>query len=130
MAQEKAGVNTVGENRVGIQIDKPVPPWERPGCFRMDCERHRGNLLSRLALASFLLSVSCCGSFLGIPLGFWCWRMAKQDLAKMKVGLIDRRGKKLTAFAEEWSFIGMGVGLGILSIITLIGALGTLIDGR
>jgi hypothetical protein len=33
------------ENCEAIQAEKPVPPWERPGCFRQGCEPHRGDLL-------------------------------------------------------------------------------------
>jgi hypothetical protein len=40
------------DHRDGIQTDKPIPPRERPSCFHMDCEPHRGNFLWWLACAT------------------------------------------------------------------------------
>src|SRR5205823_3789971 len=35
---------------------REVPPWERPGCCRRDCEPHRGPFLLRLAAPGALLA--------------------------------------------------------------------------
>lgn len=65
------------DHREGIQADKPVPPWELPGCFRLDCEPHRGDMLKRLAIAGLIVGqATVCLPFLlvvGIPLSVITW---------------------------------------------------------
>jgi hypothetical protein len=70
----------IDEHREGIQADKPGPPWERPGCFRLDCEPHRGELLWWLAYEGFFLgflnllaSCSYLTNLLGISFGQFGW---------------------------------------------------------
>jgi hypothetical protein len=52
------------DNRTDIQTKKSVPPWERPGCFRLDCEPHRGMLLRWMGRASLIIG---CISFIPLP---------------------------------------------------------------
>jgi hypothetical protein len=103
----------MNEHGEGIQADKPIPPWEQPGCFRRDCEPHRGNLLWWLAAAGLTLG--------GLALFPWCWPpgligipfnlciryLAKTDLAKMQAGLMDPYGEGITASAKKISFDGL-----------------------
>ena len=103
------------DNREGIQVDKPVPPWERPGCFRRDCEPHRGDMLWWLACASFTLGILAlvpwCGwmpGLIGIPLGLCSRYMAKADLAKMQAGLMDPNDEGTTTSATNLSNQGLG----------------------
>ncbi|HWG44397.1 MAG TPA: hypothetical protein VN688_16585 [Gemmataceae bacterium] len=101
-------------NRTDIQAEKPVPPWERPGCFRLDCEPHRGNFLWWLGCAGFVLGVlalvPCCGwqpGLLGIPFGLCNRYMMKRDLAKMRAGTMDPAGAVVTTQAENLSRLGL-----------------------
>jgi hypothetical protein len=63
------------DHREGIQADKPISPWEQPGCFRMDCEPHRGELLrgaGRVVFSSGAISLIPFGFLvapLAVPLG-------------------------------------------------------------
>jgi hypothetical protein len=86
------------EHREGIQAEKPVQPWERPGCFRRDCEPHRGDMLWWLGCAGFVLGnlamIPCFAglpNLLSIPLGLTTWMLARSDLAKMQKGVMDPR---------------------------------------
>jgi hypothetical protein len=56
----------MGEHREGIQADKPIPPWEQPGCFRLDCKPHRSPLLSVMGIASGILG----GFAIPLPIPF------------------------------------------------------------
>jgi hypothetical protein len=103
------------DHREGIQAEKPLPPWEQPGCFRRDCEPHRGDLLWWLGFASlflgFLALVPCCGwipGLVGIPLGLCSRYLAKGDLAKMRAGRMDPSGEGITASALALSNNGLG----------------------
>lgn len=93
------------DHREGIQIDKPLQPWERPGCFRLDCEPHRAEVLSGLSIAGLIVSqVSMCLPFLlilGMPFNIAIWFLARHDLAKMKKGLMDPTGQKVTAESKR-----------------------------
>jgi hypothetical protein len=102
------------EHREGIQADKPVPPWEQPGCFRLDGEPHRGDMLWWLACAGFVLGiltlVPVCGwlfGLLGIPVGLCNRHIAKGDLAKMQTGLMDSAGEEDTVLAMSLSAHGL-----------------------
>jgi hypothetical protein len=113
------------EHREGIQDDESIPPWERPGCFRMDCEPHRGTLLWWLAFASLAFGsfalFPCCGwepGLIGIPFGLCIRQLTKGDLAKMRAGLMDPAGEEDTAQAMSLSTYGLW-----LSIV------GTIISG-
>lgn len=39
------------------QAEQDLPPWERPGAVRRDCDSHRGEWLAKLGAASLY-----CGS--------------------------------------------------------------------
>jgi hypothetical protein len=56
------------ERAAGIQAEKPAPPWERPGCFRLDCGPHRGELLWWLGYAGFAFGPSALflGTFVSV----------------------------------------------------------------
>jgi hypothetical protein len=103
-----------GSYREDIQADKPVPSWKRPGYFRRDCEPHRGDILWEFGCAAFVLGilalVPCLGwvpGLLGIPLGLCCRYLAKADLAKIRMGLMDPTGEAVTYSAEELSTCGL-----------------------
>ncbi len=106
------------DNHEGIHAEKPVPPWERPGCFRLDCEPHRGNLLQWIGIASaFLGCYSVCllcipfaSSLLatvGLPLGITTRHLALHDLELMKKGRIDPRGKSKTTEGLRGTLIAL-----------------------
>jgi hypothetical protein len=82
-----------------------VPPWERPGAVRRDCEPDRNWLLGPLggfSLACGALSfLPCCFpvAVVGVPLGLTTWLLARRDLARMRAGEMDRRGAKKTGQA-------------------------------
>jgi hypothetical protein len=109
------------EHREGIQADKPIPPWEQPGCFRMDCEPHRGDLLrgaGRAVLILGIVSLLPFGFFLAplaVPLGIATSFLALSDLRKMRQGLMDPDGKNLTTAAWKMSLGGL--------LMTLLGCL-------
>ena len=102
------------EHREDIQTDESIPPWERPGYFRLDCEPHRGKLLWWLASAGVVLGglalLPLCGwwlGFIGIPLSLCSRYMAKTDLAKMQAGLMDPYGEGVTASAKSLTTFGL-----------------------
>ena len=102
------------DNREDIEADESIPPWERPGCFRRDCEPHRGNLLWWLAAAGCALGALAllpwCGWWLGligIPLSLCSRYMAQTDLAKMQAGLMEPYGEGVTASAKSLSTLGL-----------------------
>ena len=106
------------EHREGTQAEESIPPWEQPGCFRRDCEPHRGTLLWWLAFASLFLGVLAllpCWDWLfglvGIPLGLCSRYLAKADLANMQAGLMDPAGEGDTALAMNLSTIGLRFGI-------------------
>jgi hypothetical protein len=81
-------------------------PWGRsPRVLRRDCTPHRGRLLRSLAFLSmgcawltFLLWVP---GLVGAGLGIAIWRLADDDLAKMRAGLVDPDGQFDTADARS-----------------------------
>ena len=103
------------DHHQGIQAENPVPPWERPGYFRLDCEPHRGDMLWWLGFTSLFLGilalVPCCGwmpGIVGIPLGLCGRYMAKGDLVKLRAGRMDPYGEGLTDSAMSLSNNGLG----------------------
>ena len=104
------------DHREGIQVEKSVPPWERPGCFRLDCEPHRAGLLRLMGTASLIagfLSLLLPFPFLviGLPLSVMTWLMARSDLAKMHKGLMDPGGKGVAMGAREEGLGGLVLNL-------------------
>jgi hypothetical protein len=103
-----------GSHREDIEDVESIPPWEWPGCFRMDCEPHRGEMLWWLACAGFGLGVlalfPCWGwvpGLLGTPFGLCIRYLARADLAKMEAGRMDPAGEAVTSSAENLSTFGL-----------------------
>jgi 1,4-dihydroxy-2-naphthoate octaprenyltransferase len=85
-----------------------VPPWERPGWFRLDVKPHRGTLLCRLGQMAFLvwpvalvgsnttiyaLPVVCApAGLVALVLGLLVWWLARRDLKRMLRGAMDPAG--------------------------------------
>jgi hypothetical protein len=116
------------EHREG---EKPVPPWERPGCFRMDCEPHRAGLLRLMGTASLIasyFSIPLPFPFLvvGLPLSGMTWLMARSDLAKIQKGLMHPGGEWLAIAARKAGLSGLvfnllsGVGWGALCLVAFL----------
>ncbi|HEY7311705.1 MAG TPA: hypothetical protein VH643_20250 [Gemmataceae bacterium] len=102
------------DDREDIEAEESIPPWERPGCFRRDCEPHRGNLLASLACAG--LTLGCLALYplyglvfglLGIPVSLCNRYLAKADLAKMQAGRMNPYGEGVTASAKNMSTLGL-----------------------
>ena len=99
----------------GIQVDKPIPPWERSGGFRLDGKPHRGRFLRGFATVGFILSIvafftPCWGWMPGLLSAFICLTirdLAHLDLDRMQTGLIDPRGKALTQEALRMARFGI-----------------------
>lgn len=93
-------------------------PWERRGRMRLDCEPHRAGLVRLLGGASLALAVlAFCGGVTGLialPMGVTAWVMARDDLAKMRAGLMDRRGAGRTRQGGDCAVFGV-----ILSLLCL-----------
>src|SRR5689334_7127653 len=100
-------------NTTGIQVEKPVSPWERPGCFRLDCEPHRGGFLRWMSFVSFVLACfapipySCVLALPAIPPSFTVWCLCRRDLAQMLRGLIDPTGYEKTQQARKHSLAAL-----------------------
>jgi hypothetical protein len=98
-------------------------PWEQPGAFRLDCEPHRGGLLSALGQASLLLGVLALfclvPSVLGLAVGVPTWVLARRDLGQMEAGLMDPRGWRKTQAGLERAKAGV-----VLCVTVIAGVLG------
>jgi len=97
-----------------VTEDSPQPddrPWERPPAQRLDFEPHRGRLLLVLATLSVVCGwLSCCfvvPSLLGLPLALGACLVARHDLNRMRVGLVDRGGYGQTEAALSRSIDGL-----------------------
>ena len=117
----------MSDPRTGIQTNKPIPPWELPGCFRRDGEPHRGVLLQRMGTASVLVSAAALTPCLfglpvafGLPLSLATWILARSDLSKMQKGLMDPAGKSLTSYARYLALAGLVLNIGSKSLLGLI----------
>jgi len=99
-------------------------PWQRRGAMRLDCEPHRGELVSLLGTASLVLGVlSLCGGvtgLVGLPMGIAAWRMARADLAKMRAGLMDRRGEPKTRRGGDNAVFGILLSLLFVAVYALL----------
>jgi hypothetical protein len=91
----------------GIQVEKSIPPCERPGYFRLDCEPHQGKFLFRLAEVSFYASISCLLIPFLIPfallLAGLTWHLARVDLKKMERRLMQPDSEWFTENARAFS---------------------------
>jgi hypothetical protein len=108
-----------GTNPERTPAGEDVPPWERPGAVRRDCEPDRGSLLWWLAKASLLLAVlsvyTCLPGFVGFPLGVATYLMARRDLAMMLAGTMDPQGETTTLRAKEDSILAV-----VLCLVSLL----------
>src|SRR5436309_1690150 len=87
-------------------------PWERPGCFRLDCEPDRSRLLVLLGAASVwcgVLALCCYGltGLAGLPAGVTAWVMAKRDLREIAAGRMDPTGERRTWLALDLAQCGV-----------------------
>jgi hypothetical protein len=102
-------------------------PWQRAGGARLDCEAHRGRMLSLLGMVSFSMGIIaiCCGvtGVIGVGLGLYVRSAASRDLAKMSTGEMDPEGEQLTRAALQDAWIATllsGVGLLLWFLLTLV----------
>jgi hypothetical protein len=103
--------------------DHDEPPWEQPGAFRLDCEPHRGGLLSALGTISLVLGVLSLFCFplcvTGLTFGLPAWVLAYRDLARMRAGLMDPTGREQTHAALGQARAGV-----VLSVLGAAGLFG------
>jgi hypothetical protein len=96
-----------------------VPPWERPGAARRDCEPDRSWLLKPLGKASLVLgTLSVCVVLPGVPgfaVGVTTCVLAQRDLARMQKGLMDPAGEEATRRARGDAVEGIVLSLGSLA---------------
>jgi hypothetical protein len=94
---------------------RPLPPWELPGAFRCDCEPHRAFILrlwGRVALMAGFLSIFLyLPALAALPAGAAVYVLARQDLARMRAGLMDPQGENAT-----WAAMGEAAGAVLLSL--------------
>src|SRR4051812_35551876 len=115
-----------GEDRTESAFtDRLIPPWELPGNFRLDGEPDRGLLLLQIGwlsrAAGFCSLLALCGTLVldmtrkcflafsvaslvlgvaGFILGVLARKLAARDLALMRQGWMDPRGRELTRRSE------------------------------
>jgi hypothetical protein len=99
-------------------------PWERRGAMRLDCEPHRGGLVRLLGAAGLALgALASCGGvtgLIGLPMGLTAWLMARDDLARMRAGVMDRRGERLTRQGADTGFVGAVLSLFFVACYALL----------
>jgi hypothetical protein len=104
--------------------DDEEPPWQRRGAMRLDCEPHRGGLVRLLGTASLVLGVlALCGGvtgLVGLPMGVVAWKMAREDLAKMRAGLMDWHGEPKTRQGGDMAVFGVLLSLLFVGIYALL----------
>jgi hypothetical protein len=97
------------ESQAGAMADDDRP-WERPGVVRRDCEPHRSDQLSVVAVTSLVLGLLSCGlaapAALGVPLALFAATLARRDLKKMGEGSMDPSGDRLAREAEACAVLG------------------------
>lgn len=99
-------------------------PWEVPGTCRRDCESHRAGLLLALARISdwcFVLgTILVLPALIGVALGLCvCW-MARTDIRKMSLGLMDVAGLGRTKSARSLAIIGVVSSIVLLAIYGIV----------
>ena len=79
--------------------------------MRLDCEPHRARLVRFLGIAGLILSVvALCGGvagLVGLPCSLAAWIMAREDLAKMRAGVMDPRGERRTRQGGDCGVFGL-----------------------
>lgn len=102
-----------------------LPPWEQPGAVRRDCEPHRGELLMRMAAASFVCAALGCLTWgitgvLSIVLGLFVLIFAHRDLSAMSAGRTDPSGERITQRARRRSVRAITLCVGIWALMAAI----------
>jgi hypothetical protein len=106
-------------------------PWERG--VRRDCEPHRGGLLLTLGVISIVcgalgIAMFCCaplsGLFVvgGVACAIPAWVMGHRDLANMRTGAMDPRGRGTTQGGWICAIIGTVLNcIGLLVALAMVG---------
>ncbi len=106
---------------IGIQSEKPAPPWRPPHCPPLVCEPHRGTWMKWMGVACLLIGLISTTplpvGILGIPLCLATGRMARCDLKKMKEERMDRGGEAATVEADIIS--GFGLWFSLFNIVVV-----------
>ena len=80
-------------------------PWERPGALRRDADPDRGLLLFVLGVTALLL-----GPVGGVALGAVVWRMANEDIRRMRAGRMHRTGRWDAEHARQFGMSAVVLG--------------------
>jgi hypothetical protein len=110
---------------MAAEEEREARPWERAEQARRDALPHRGAQLLLLATIGMVCGFfSCClvlPCFVGLALSVVTLTMARNDLGKMRVGLMDHRGLRQTDQAENWAIVGLFLnGTFVISIVLWI----------
>jgi hypothetical protein len=92
-------------------------PWEREGVVRRDAEPDRGLYLFVLGLVALLLA-----PVLGVVLGPVVWRLANEDIRKIRAGRMHRSGRWDAEHARQF-----GIGAVVFAVIVYAMAGGALL---
>jgi hypothetical protein len=92
---------------------------------RRDCEPHRGRLIAGLGNFSLIVGgLSLCllglGALVSVPVGVAAWLMANHDLAQMRAGAMDPRGKAQTENGRTGAIVGIVLGLLFASFFAML----------
>src|SRR5207248_6473007 len=100
-----------------------IPPW----AHRRDSERHRGQLIDSLGTASLLGgTVGACLPGLGIVValttGLIALVLAGRDLDRIRQGVIDPEGQRLTEMGRNKAIVGvvLAVLFAVFCVIALV----------
>jgi hypothetical protein len=87
-------------------------PWEQPGGpGRLDAEPHRADLILQLGQISVVcvlvgLCLGVLAAVAGLVTGIAAWVMGSRDLARIRAGLMDRRGEARTRQGRAFGIAG------------------------
>jgi hypothetical protein len=92
---------------------------------RRDCEPHRGRLIAGLGNFSLIVGgLSLClfgvGALVSVPVGVAAWVMANHDLAQMRAGAMDPRGKAQTENGRTGAIVGVVLSLLFASFYAML----------